>query len=176
LNKQYTKDEYENVLTTIIESMRENGEWGEFFPMRFSPFGYNETLANELYPMSKEHAQSQGLIWKDEEKKDISPQTYTIPDDIKDVSVDIIKEFLVCTACGKNYKVIPQEVAFYQKMVLPIPRQGYNCRHKERLMMMDSFELWERTCMQCAKPIRSIYSPDRKERVYCEECYLKEVY
>ena len=30
------------------------GEWGEFFPSSLSPFGYNETVAQEYFPMSRE--------------------------------------------------------------------------------------------------------------------------
>lgn len=176
LNKQYTKEEYEKLVPQIITSMQERGEWGEFFPMQYSPFGYNETLASELYPLTKEQAKQDGLSWREETKKDISPQTYQIPDDIQAVSDDIVKELLVCTACGKNYRVIPQEVAFYRKMDLPVPRHCYNCRHKERLTMMAPFKLWVRDCMKCGKQMKTIYASDRPDIVYCEECYLKVVY
>jgi hypothetical protein len=40
----------------IIERMMQDGEWGEFFPATMSPFGYNETVANEYYPLSKSEA------------------------------------------------------------------------------------------------------------------------
>jgi hypothetical protein len=33
--------------------MRITNEWGEFFPTWLSPFGYNETVANEYYPLSE---------------------------------------------------------------------------------------------------------------------------
>ena len=28
------------------------GEWGEFFPSSLSPFGYNETVAQEYFPLT----------------------------------------------------------------------------------------------------------------------------
>ena len=31
--------------------MKKTGEWGEFFPSSISPFGYNETVAMEYYPI-----------------------------------------------------------------------------------------------------------------------------
>jgi hypothetical protein len=34
--------------------MMKTGEWGEFFPSSLSPFGYNETVANEYFPMKRE--------------------------------------------------------------------------------------------------------------------------
>jgi CxxC-x17-CxxC domain-containing protein len=37
-------------------------------------------------------------------------------------------------------------------------------------------KLYERKCHKCDKEIKTTYSPDRKELVYCEECYNKEIY
>lgn len=54
LNKQYTREEYEKLVPQIIEKMIVDGEWGEFFPSSISLFGYNETLANEYFPLSRE--------------------------------------------------------------------------------------------------------------------------
>lgn len=55
-NKQYTKEEYELLVAKIIAHMQKTGERGEFFPAQISPFGYNETMAMEFFPLSKEQA------------------------------------------------------------------------------------------------------------------------
>ena len=55
-NKQYTKEEYEVLVTKIIGHMQQTGERGEFFPSSMSSFGYNETVANEYYPINKEES------------------------------------------------------------------------------------------------------------------------
>ena len=34
--------------------MKSTGEWGEFFPHEMSPFGYNETVAQEYFPMTED--------------------------------------------------------------------------------------------------------------------------
>ena len=52
-NKQYTKDEYEKTVANIITHMQETGERGEFFHPSLSPFGYNETVAQEYFPLEK---------------------------------------------------------------------------------------------------------------------------
>ncbi|MDR2189932.1 MAG: hypothetical protein LBP53_01790 [Candidatus Peribacteria bacterium] len=54
LNKQYTKEKYEELVPKIIEKMKADEEWGEYFPASISPFGYNETLANEYFPLTEE--------------------------------------------------------------------------------------------------------------------------
>ncbi len=53
LNKQYSKEEYFKLRDRIIEHMKKTGEWGEFFPVEMSPFGYNETVAQEYFPLSR---------------------------------------------------------------------------------------------------------------------------
>ena len=37
--------------------MREAGEWGQFFPVALSCHGYNETIAHEFDPLSKEEVE-----------------------------------------------------------------------------------------------------------------------
>jgi hypothetical protein len=37
-------------------------------------------------------------------------------------------------------------------------------------------KLFDRKCDKCWVKIKTTYSPDRKEIVYCESCYNKEVY
>ena len=40
LNKQYTKEEYEELVPKIIEHMKNTGDYGQFFPVALSPFPY----------------------------------------------------------------------------------------------------------------------------------------
>ena len=56
LNKQYTKEEYERLVPKVISKMKSNKEWWEFFPSNISPFWYNETVAQEFYPLEKSEA------------------------------------------------------------------------------------------------------------------------
>ena len=37
--------------------------YGHFFPNEISPFAYNETVAQEYFPLSKEEAEEQGFDW-----------------------------------------------------------------------------------------------------------------
>ena len=176
LNKQYSKEEYFELIPRLIEYMCVTNEWGEFFPADFSPFAYNETLAQEYFPLTKEEVKSHGWHWKDIDQKEYKKQIYQIPDDIKDVSDNIVNEILACEDCQKNYKVIKQEFNFYQQMNLPIPHKCQNCRHKNRMQLRNPRKLWQRQCSKCQKEIQTTYSPERPETVYCESCYLKKIY
>lgn len=175
LNKQYTKEEYEELVPKIIEHMISTGEWGEHFPSSISPYCYNETLAMDFYPLTKEEALAQGYSWRDDDKKRV-PQIYTIPDAINEVPDTIINEMLACTDCNSNYKIIPQELEFYRAKQIAIPKKCFKCRHYDRLSQRNSRKLWDRNCTHCNTPLRSSYSPERPEPVYCETCYLGAVY
>lgn len=68
-NKQYSKEEYEDLKNRIIEHMKKTGEWGEFFPVKMSPYPYNHTMAQRFYPLAKEEVLKRGWEWMDEEDR-----------------------------------------------------------------------------------------------------------
>ena len=180
LNKQYTKEEYEKLIPKIIEKMIENWEWWEFFPLSISPFGYNETIANEYYPLKKSETQKQGFKWSDYEapfpKVEKTIPAKKLPDQIKDIPDDIINWAVTCEVSWKPFRIIPQELAFYRKHNLPIPKRHPDQRHLDRINMRNPRKLFERSCDKCNKQIQTTYSPNRSEKVYCESCYESEIY
>lgn len=50
LNKQYSPEKYDQLITEIKTNMTERGEYGEYFPVEISPFNYKETVANDYFP------------------------------------------------------------------------------------------------------------------------------
>jgi len=176
-NKQYTKEEYENLSKKIIEHMNSTGEWGEFFPASQSIYAYPETIANEQEPLTKEEILKREYIYKDINKdKSLKGEKYKIPDKIKDVAEDIVGKVLSSEKTGDQYKIIPQEFKFLKENGIPIPRYTPDERHYERQKRRNPRKLWDRKCDKCKIDIRTSYSPERSEKVYCEQCYLKEVY
>lgn len=175
-NKQYSKEEYKDLRGKIVEHMKKNGEWGQFFPKDFSCFGYNESTAHPYYPKTKEQVLAQGFKWKDDEQKDYKPQTFQIPDNIKDVDDSVLQEVLICRDCNKNFKVIEQELRFYRQNNIPIPHKCSECRHTDRMNLRNPKKLYSRQCQNCSKSVQTTYAPDRPEKVYCENCYLKNIY
>ncbi|MBI5152610.1 hypothetical protein HZA39_03680 [Candidatus Peregrinibacteria bacterium] len=61
LNKQYSKEEYEDLVPRIKAHMRQTGEYGEFFPMKYSPFLYKQSTANLFWPLSDSEIEKLGL-------------------------------------------------------------------------------------------------------------------
>ncbi len=94
LNKQYSKDEYEKLMPKIVEHLRQTDEWGKFFPMKLSPFAYNETIAQDWFPMSKEEAANKGWRWNEYQEpiqkvEKIIPAAL-LPDDLKKIPDDVL--------------------------------------------------------------------------------------
>ncbi|MCX6754205.1 MAG: hypothetical protein NTV03_04085 [Candidatus Nomurabacteria bacterium] len=196
LNKQYTKEEYEDLLLKIIEHMNDKPyidkndivyKYGEFFPSELSPFAYNESIVSELFPNTKEEILNHGYRWKDKEVKNykIDIRLDDLPIQIKDIDDLIIGKVIECSHYGKcsenctlGFKIIPEELQFYKKMNLPLPHLCPNCRHYERLSQRNPMKLWHRSCMKegCTNEFETSYAPDRPEIIYCEKCYQQEVY
>ncbi len=188
LNKQYTKNEYENLVKKIKAHMNEIPyidkkenvyRYGEFLPFEFSPFAYNETKVQDYYPITKEEAEKQGYAWRDIEKKNFQATVLSsnLPDHIKDASQTITNELVSCGKCRRAYRIIPSEFEFYKKFELALPRLCQDCRYFERLKRRNPLTLWHRKCMKsgCPNEFETSYPPERPEVVYCEQCYQQEV-
>ncbi|MBU0457993.1 hypothetical protein KKF03_00925 [Patescibacteria group bacterium] len=180
LNKQYEKQEYEELVPKIIEHMQSTGEWGEFFPVELSPFAYNETIAQDYFPLTKKEVLERGWKWRDE--KDEMPDVEKIisadrlPDSIDDIPDDVLNWAIKCEITQRPFKIVKQELEFYRRMKLPVPHLHPDERHKRRMAQRNPRKLWKRKCEKCGVEIETTYAPDRPEKVYCEDCYLKEVY
>ncbi|MDO8574524.1 MAG: hypothetical protein Q7R86_02765 [bacterium] len=166
LNKQYTKEEYKTLVPKIKKHMEEMPyidkkgrvyKYGEFFPTELSPFAYNETIAQEYFPINQERAEQSGFSWKSPKEKSYQTtiKANELPDHIKDVEDGILNETIACEHAGKYseqcttaFKIIPQELQFYRQFNFPLPRLCPNCRHYQRLKQRNAFRLWHRKC-QC---------------------------
>ncbi|MEI6660282.1 MAG: hypothetical protein WCK91_02570 [bacterium] len=167
LNKQYTKEEYEALVPKIIEQMNsipyidQKGneyKYGEFFPSSISPFAYNETIAQEYFPKTKEDIQKNDLVYRASPEKyyKVTIDSTNLPDDISDVPDSVVDEVIACphggnelTQCTKAYRIIGPELEFLRQNNLALPRYCPNCRHYKRLAQRNPFKLWKRKC-QCA--------------------------
>jgi len=177
LNKQYSEKEYADLRKRLIEKMKKDGEFGEFFPVQHSQSAYNETTAQLWYPMTKKQVLEKGWRWQDNLPEIHGKETVSkLPDDIKDVPNDITEQILVCENCEKNYKIIQQEIKFYRNHNYPLPRKCFECRRISRMKKRNPRKFWERNCMCCQTKFNTTYSPERPEIVYCESCYQKSIY
>ncbi|MBI4235450.1 hypothetical protein HY604_04065 [Candidatus Peregrinibacteria bacterium] len=192
-NKQYSREEYEVLAGKIVEHMQsghgcdgDGMRWGEFFPYNLAPCCYNETVAAEYFPLEKERALALGAMWHEEENSDGGSQIAggatgevlqnEVSCDIRQVGDDILEKQLLCEKSGKKYKITAPELKFYRRMKLPIPRKCPDIRHYDRLELHNAYRVFDRQCAKCGVSMKSVYGHERSEIVYCEKCYLAEVY
>ena len=177
LNRQYSPSEYDDLISKIKSQMSKMGEYGEFFPVAISPFGYNETIAQDYFPLTKEQAIAKGYKWRDKEKSEHQPtiKAADLPDHIKNAGEDILKEIIACAGCQRVYRIIPRELEFLKRFNIALPRKCFECRHQDRFKQVNFPRLYDRQCMRCDKDIKTTYAPDRQETIYCESCYNAEV-
>lgn len=179
--------------------------YGEFFPAELSYFAYNESSAYEYFPLAKDQATKEGYEWYEPEARNyhITIQSEDLPDSISAAGDDVTTQTISCAhqgsctqQCTTAFRILPAELTFYQTHHIPLPRLCPNCRHFERMRQRNPLKLFARAC-QCGDPgalarysntaahshqdapcpnkFETTYSPDRKEIIYCEDCYLKEV-
>jgi len=172
-NTQYSKEEYLELKERIIKQMTNRGEYGEFYPVEMSPFGYNETQGMVYMPMTKEEVLANGWKWEDD-----MPGTYgkeTVSETPSGYDDSITKEVLKCSRSGKNYNITPYELSFYKQHKLPIPDLCPEERYQDRINLRPKRELFDRSCSNCKKQVQSSYSTSQVDIVYCYNCYKDAV-
>jgi len=174
-NKQYSQEDYENLAGRIITHMRETGEWGEYFHPSLSFFGYNETVAQEYFPLSAEQAKNSGWQWTIEEDKESRGVLVSdLPESIEKIEDSILNDVIQCAETAKGFKLTPLELRFYKKNNIPLPRFAPDHRHQKRVLRLNPPELWKRSCAKTGVAIWTNYAPERPERVYSNEAFLDE--
>ncbi len=195
LNKQYSKDDYEKLVSKIIEHMQTTWEWGEFFPSAISCFAYNETPAQEYYPLKGNNwTEDISIIdnnwfkykWLNKDYPvNIPPNMPTIAgseiiSNIRDLNETTEKQLLnsaiICEKTKKPFRFTKSELEFYKKHNIALPRKSPEARHIERMKLRNPRKIYNRNCDKCGINIKSTFSPTRPERILCKDCYLKEIY
>ncbi|MFH0928433.1 MAG: zinc-ribbon domain containing protein [bacterium] len=188
LNKVYSQEEFAKLQSKIIDHLKKTGEWGSFLPPENSLFGYNETAAQDIYPLSKDESLQTGFGWRENTGGTFGKETIgqgALPESIHEVGENIVKEIFGCLECGRNYKIIANELAFYKQQGIPLPRECPDCRHRRRVSARGPNELFKRVCMckddnhghggACQNHFETNIPTSDSRIVYCEECYREEI-
>ncbi|MBI3335225.1 MAG: hypothetical protein HY001_01890 [Candidatus Portnoybacteria bacterium] len=171
LNKQYSQSEYESLRKKVIEHMNtmpyidKRGRvytYGEFFPIELSPFGYNESVAQDYFPLAKDKIGENGYgltdIAKHKKTYHATMKSEDLPDDMRDGDDSVLNEIIECVNTSEHtcagvgvFRLIPKELAFYQEHSIPLPRFCPNCRQLARIKQRNPLKLWLRGC-NCRGP------------------------
>lgn len=175
-NKEYTKEDYERLVMKITSHMQKTGEWGEFFPAKYSPFDYNETVANEYMPLEEQSAKALGFRWLTSKSENAyQGPIRELPDHLSDTPDEVTDWILRCKESGDLYKITKQDLALHKKLGLALPRLSPKQREANRLAQHRPFSLREASCADCQNKIYTALSTEEK-CVLCRLCYLKRYY
>lgn len=179
-NTQYSQEEYYEKVNTCIKKMKLDREWGQIFPADTSLFGYNESLAQDDFPLKRSEAKENNFNWSDYEAP-FPSVTKTIPaeklpDTVQDIPDDILNWAIVCEMSWKPFKITAQELEFYRKHNLPCHHLHPDERHLDRLKIRTDRRLHSIACSECDTKIQSTYSEYTNLEVLCRECYNKKIF
>jgi len=188
LNKPYSVNEYEALTTKMIDHMRAAGEWWEFFPMQYSPYGYNETVGMDYTPLTHDEIRKRG--WQLIDREPTVAESGYIPKNISEYDESLvwferaqknIDELLaaqiVCQESRRPFRLQKRELAFYIENSLPIPTLHPQIRHNHRIKEYRAGSiLYERKCAETGADILTPYPPDRPEKILSDESFRKLVY
>ncbi len=76
-----------------------------------------------------------------------------------------------CTRCQKEFKLIKQELVFYDQMGLPMPDNCPTCRHELRMQLRNERQFYKYPCAKCGKEMVTTVNPEKGLIVYCLTCY-----
>lgn len=178
LNKQYTKDEYENLKNIIISDMKDRGEYGNFLPYSMATTPYNFSTSMIYFPdTEREEIERLGGYFEDlNEDHIVGLPTSELPDSIYDVDDSITSTALICPVTGWRFNVSQNELQFYKQKGLPLPREHFDVRIKRQLEKLTVLDASEFNCIYCNKEINAYYPKSwNYKKVACVECYQKEI-
>jgi hypothetical protein len=188
LNKQYSKEDYEKIVTKIKKHMCDMPyvdskglvyKYGEYFPMEFSPHSYNTTFANFFFPQDNNKVLQNGLGFYQSEEKEysITMDSLELPDHIKDTNEEILKETIGCKDCKKGYRFTKGELDLSKRMNVPLSRKCPFCRIGEKVKIwVSQMNKFTRICNECGTSLDTHYSEENESNILCLSCYRKKIY
>ena len=203
LNRQYEKEEYLEMIGRIKSHMQEmpyaDGAgkiygYGEFFPPEFSPFRYNETISALYFPLTEQEILDRGYGYREVQERKYVPtkDRDTLPSLPEEFDASLSSEIIECShkggcadQCTLAFKLLPDEIALYKSLRIPLPTECPNCRNMSRVRARGGMELRETACScenaahghdaPCGIPMLTNLSPDPADNPYCESCYQQEM-
>lgn len=184
LNKQYTEEEYWKRVDVIKCAMMDRGEYGEFFPARFSPSYHGDSGGSYWFGATPSDLKGIGVLEFDPESMGAIGQELADPSRTKNVSElpDHVAELgdewigvpLFDTAANRRFAMIKPEVEMYRRLNIAPPQKHFTSRIKDLWLQANQGAFEDAGCAKCGKSVRVAKNaghPIRK--IYCKEDYLK---
>lgn len=175
LNRRYSPSEYAAIAGRLVRHMQSTGEWGRPVPPVNSPYGYNESVASDFSPLSREAAIGLGFLWRDINKSEAAVvSSEGPPDRIDQCSAEVTAGTYRCAAGGEPFKIIARELEFYLKNRIAPPKVCPRCRHLRREALRFPAEFHDARCAECSTPVKTNLPPQMHSSLRCEQCYQRQ--
>jgi hypothetical protein len=183
-NKQYTEEEYWPLIDELKMKMLERDEYGEFFPLSFSPSYFLQTCAVLFYGADLEFAKKAGVKFFDPESEgavgelgqaDQYVDSSSLPNNLTEFDPSIWSgRAIFDTKAKRRFSFLHPELEFYGKLKVVPPNIHYTARVENLYRELNAGIFIGTECANCGQKIQTTKNyayPDRK--IYCHSCYLK---
>ena len=175
LNKQYTEEEYYQLLDTLKTTMLTQNEYGEFFPYSSFPIAYNASHAAVLSPQSPEEITRLGGRWYEHPIND-TPGVRPIedlPEKLSETTNEILTMSYRCPVTGRAFRFVAPELELHRKLNIALPRLHPTLRRKILTRKHRFLQFYPGTCPSCQTPYQTRIKPEENLPIICEKCYQK---
>ncbi len=93
---------------------------------------------------------------------------------IKEKLIKVMNETRQCQNCKKEFVIEQEDFNFYEKIKVPPPTWCPECRMIRRMLFRNERSLYKQDCDLCKKSTISMYAPENKYVVYCNDCYISD--
>ena len=178
-NTVYEPEEYFKRLDTLKTEMLAHGEYGEFPSVDFSSYTYNTSIAEIIYPLSKEEVVVFGFRFQDDIEINTQGLTLASKEEIgksaQDIPDTILTRAIPSELTGKPFRIIDRELLFHKRYSVALPTETPVERMVRRMHEAGIKRMTKETCALCKKSISSLYMARDGWKPYCTDCYTKTV-
>ena len=79
-----------------------------------------------------------------------------------------------CRFCGKEFLIVPEDLAFYARLDVPPPTWCPECRNIRRMAAREIRTFHRGACKLCGKSMISIHATDGPFTIYCRDCWQSD--
>jgi hypothetical protein len=177
-NKQYSEDEYHELVAQIKEHIAGSDEAGKFFPGHFAPNPYDESYSGFRFPLidKGEYRDAVALEKPDAKTAEISE----IPDSLAELTPEkeawLVKQIFWDEESARPFQIQAADIAFSRRLGIALPNTYYINRMQENFRWMPMIgQLRNTVCAKSGVAVQTNWPAEYDSRILCEEEYLKVV-
>src|SRR3989339_145511 len=177
-NKPYEEGIYDQKVDEIKSAMLDRGEYGEFFPLSFSPVYFLQSVSAMYWLSGDVEAKQLGAALYDPSSADaigegrvdssMARSAAEIPDSIDEIGDEWCGVPIRDDTLGRYFTFLKPEIALYKRLRVAPPDKHFIRRMVEMIREANSAVFDTSTCLKCGKGIiisKNVTFPKRK--IYC---------